>query len=110
MIIADYITTMPVVDLIGIVGFCIYVSNYTLLTLHKLESRGTTYFALNIAAATCVLIGLSGAFNLAAAMIQGFWIVASFGAIYVRWRASRTPPDAHITPATSPIQPPFVAQ
>lgn len=89
MIIADYITTMPIVDLIGIVGFCIYVTNYTLLTLHKLESRGTVYFALNIAAASCVLIGLSGAFNLAAAMIQGFWIVASFGAIYLRSRENK---------------------
>ncbi|SMY08645.1 CBU_0592 family membrane protein [Flavimaricola marinus] len=92
MIFADYITTMPLTDLIGILGFCVYVTNYTLLTLHKLDSRGVLYFVLNIAAASCVLIGLAGSFNLAAALIQGFWIVASLAAIILRFRQDRRAP------------------
>lgn len=89
MLIADYIASARLADMIGIIGFCLYVTNYTLLTLGKLTSGGSAYFALNIGAASCVLIGLSSSFNMAAAMVQAFWIVASAWAVLLRWRHRR---------------------
>ena len=73
-------------EAIGVIGFGLYVINYMLLTLHHLTSQCKTYFVLNMIAATCVLIGLTHSFNLASALIQGFWIVISITAIVVRLR------------------------
>lgn len=78
-------------DFIGVVGFGIYVLNYSLLTFHKLTSHSKTYFALNICAASCVLIGLIPSFNLASALIQSFWICISVTAIIVRTRPNIQP-------------------
>jgi hypothetical protein len=78
-------------EAIGVIGFGLYVLNYTLLTLHHLTSHSKTYFAVNIIAASCVLIGLTHSFNLASALIQGFWIIISFTAIFVRLRPGKGP-------------------
>lgn len=66
-----------VLDGIGVLGFALYVLTYSLLTLRVLQGCSPRYFALNLAAASCVLIGLTGNFNLASAMIQLFWVAMS---------------------------------
>ncbi len=73
------VTTLPLYffETIGVIGFCLYVLAYTLLTLRILTGACVMYFALNLFAATCVLIGLSASFNLASALIQLFWVVMS---------------------------------
>lgn len=82
-------------EFIGLIGFCTYVANYTALTLRWLRSDSITYFVINFCAASFVLIGLSASFNLAAALIQSFWIVISIIAIAIRladrasWRPIR---------------------
>lgn len=83
-----YFDTVPaaVFETIGVAGFALYVMNYCLLTLHRLTSHSTTYFAINLVASSCVLIGLSQSFNLASALIQTFWIVISITAITIRLR------------------------
>ncbi|MGB7319013.1 MAG: hypothetical protein WBC85_13695 [Planktotalea sp.] len=73
-----------VIEMIGVSGFVLYVVNYTLLTLRVLNARHVAYFAINLLAASMVLIGLSVSFNLASAMIQLFWIAISIVAITVR--------------------------
>lgn len=78
-------------EAIGVIGFGLYVLNYTMLTMHHLTSHSKTYFVINIVAASCVLIGLTHSFNLASALIQGFWIVISFTAIFVRLRPAKGP-------------------
>lgn len=82
----NFFSTLPaeVLDAIGVMGFGLYVINYSLLTFRRINSQAMTYFAVNWVAATCVLIGLLGAFNLAAALIQVFWIVISTIAITLR--------------------------
>lgn len=74
-------------DAIGVVGFGLYVLNYTMLTLQRVKSESILYFAINGTAAAMVLIGLMNAFNLAAAMIQVFFICSSAIAILLRLRA-----------------------
>lgn len=74
-------------DAIGVAGFGLYVLNYSMLTLQRVRSESIRYFAVNIAAASMVLVGLMSAFNLAAAMIQIFFIGSSGVAILIRLHA-----------------------
>ncbi len=86
MIDPSFLATVSLFDVVGVTGFCLYVMNYTLLTLHRLTSHSIAYFVINWLAAACVLFGLMAAFNLAAALIQLFWIVISTVAIVLRLR------------------------
>lgn len=78
-----------VFDIAGVTGFCIYVASYSLLTCQVLTSRCITYFVLNLCASCLVLLSLVGAFNLATALIQSFWIIVSLIAIRMRLRDRR---------------------
>ncbi len=80
-------------EAVGVCGFALYVANYTMLTLQRIKSDSITYFMLNAAAATLVLIGLSHAFNLASALIQVFYICASAIAIMIRLRRRPAEPS-----------------
>ena len=75
-------------DAIGLLGFGLYVLSYFLLTTHRLDSRTSAYFVINLIAASLVLVSLIGAFNLASLLIQVFWIVVSILAIARRYRLS----------------------
>ena len=81
------LTDEAIFDAFGFSGFALYVLNYTLLTLQRLVAESIRYFGMNLAAAALVLIGLTGAFNLASAMIQIFFICSSAVAILIRIRA-----------------------
>jgi len=89
----SYFSSIPpeVYDAIGIAGFGLYVLNYSLLTFHKVHSQQAGYFALNWLAASMVLIGLINAFNLAAALIQIFWIAISTVGMIIRLRKKPDP-------------------
>lgn len=104
-----YLSAIPsdVLEAVGIIGFGLYVLNYTLLTVHKVNSTQLSYFLINLLAATCVLIGLSTAFNLAAALIQIFWIMISITAIILRLAKNRYPTRraASDAPTVQPISP-----
>jgi hypothetical protein len=78
--------TPEVCRLLGVAGFLAYVANYAALSLRFLTSECMTYFAGNTLAATLVLISLSTDFNLASALIQGFWICIGLLAIALRLR------------------------
>jgi len=82
----NFLSTLPPVafEVIGITGFGLYVLNYALLTVQKLDTEHVTYFVINLLAASMVLIGLMHTFNLASAMIQTFWIAISIWAIVMR--------------------------
>lgn len=79
------------VELLGVAGFFLYVLNYTLLTFRILTGDSLTYFAINFCAASFVLAGLMNSFNLAAALVQIFWICMSTLAIILRL-VRRNPP------------------
>lgn len=88
----EYFYALPpeLYDAIGVAGFGLYVLNYSLLTFQRVRSEQASYFALNWLAASMVLIGLINAFNLAAALIQIFWIVISTVGMFIRLRKKRT--------------------
>jgi hypothetical protein len=72
-------------EAIGIIGFGLYVLNYTRLTLRYVKGNDISYFAINLLAAGCVLIGLASSFNLAAALIQIFFVVMSLMGIVLQF-------------------------
>ena len=82
---------------LGVIGFLLYVANYTMLSLRILHSDSITYFAINIAAAALVLLSLTQDFNLASAMIQTFWIVLGIPAILLRMGRRRSDRRAEAT-------------
>ena len=83
---------LHILELAGIAGFCLYVTNYTLLTCKILNAEDKLFFILNGLAAGLVLAGLMVSFNLASALIQVFWITISIIGIAIRLR--RTPKPA----------------
>ncbi|MEM8801234.1 MAG: hypothetical protein AAGF55_01740 [Pseudomonadota bacterium] len=74
---------------LGLLGFAVYVGAFLCLSLGTLNSSRPVYFVLVLVASSCVLAGLWVDFNLPAALIQGFYMTMSLGAIAVRWRGLR---------------------
>lgn len=70
----------------GLFGFALYVLSFLLLSTGHITSATHGYFALNLAAAVCVILSLSVDFNLSSALIQGFYVVISLGAMAMRAR------------------------
>lgn len=75
----------------GLVGFAIYVVGFFLLSVGRLNSSQPIYFGMVLAASSCVLVSLWADFNLAAALIQGFYILMSIGGIVIRRAQSARP-------------------
>jgi uncharacterized membrane protein YagU involved in acid resistance len=69
---------------IGLLGFAIYVTGFLGLSLGRLNSTQPRYFGMVFVASSCVMISLWADFNLSAALIQGFYIVMSFGGLLMR--------------------------
>jgi hypothetical protein len=84
MSLTSEIANLRPLELVGIFGFLLYVVNYSLLTFRVTSSEGLTFFVINLAASSAVLAGLMVSFNLAAALIQIFWITISLVAITLR--------------------------
>ena len=64
-------------EIVGLVGVAIYLGSYLALQLGFLRGQSYAYAGLNIAAASCILVSLSDAFNLSSALIQVSWIAIS---------------------------------
>lgn len=61
----------------GYLGVAFYVGAYAALQGGLIRGAGYLYASLNLVAASLVLVSLYAAFNLSAAIIQGFWILIS---------------------------------
>ncbi len=70
----------------GFLGVLTYICNYALLSFRVISSESTRYFCVNTVAATLVMLSLTQDFNMAAALIQGFWITIGSIAIVLRLR------------------------
>lgn len=82
-------------ETIGVIGFGLYVLNYTLLTLRYPSGHDVAYFNLNLLAAAFVLVGLMASFNLASALIQVFWVGMSLVGIALKF--TRPPNNATLS-------------
>lgn len=80
----DFIDISSPREVAGVIGFLLYVLNYSMLSLRRISGDSLLYFAINFCASGLVLLGLTANFNLAAALIQLFFIVMSTIAIVLR--------------------------
>lgn len=76
-------------QLLGVAGALAYVVNYTLLTLRIVSTESVAYFAVNLCAASMVLLSLGHAFNAAALIVQVFFIGVSLCGIASRLSRAR---------------------
>ena len=96
-------------DLLGMAGVLAYLGSYAALQTGLLKGQTYTYAALNILAASLVLISLSRDFNLAAAAIQVSWIAISVAGIarliFICYRTIFTPEEGIVVRALAPDLP-----
>ncbi|MDD9902391.1 MAG: hypothetical protein OXT06_02385 [Rhodospirillaceae bacterium] len=72
-------------DIVGSAGVVLVVGMYSLLQLGKISSERPLFSVLNGFGSAFILYSLYFEFNLSAALIEGFWLVASvYGFFRVR--------------------------
>ncbi|HLA09647.1 MAG TPA: hypothetical protein VJ023_03455 [Pyrinomonadaceae bacterium] len=69
-------------DVIGAMGAALLVIAYLLLQLGRLDSRSLAYSLLNAVGAALIVVSLYYNFNLAAFIIELFWVLISLLGIY----------------------------
>ncbi len=80
--IGQYLSTVGLLQLIGILGFFVYVLAFGWVQLGWLDGNSATYSLCNVLAASLVAISLFAEFNLSTALIQGSWIfIGLFGLV-----------------------------
>ena len=68
---------MAIHDFIGGVGVFFIVGTYLALQVGKVRATQKCYSVLNALGATLVLVSLYYEFNMAAALVEGFWLAIS---------------------------------
>ncbi|HUF05695.1 MAG TPA: hypothetical protein VMM38_16155 [Aridibacter sp.] len=64
-------------DLIGAVGVAVIIVTYLLLQSGRIDSRKPLYSVLNAVGALMILVSLVFDFNLAAFIVEFFWLLIS---------------------------------
>ena len=75
---------MALYDYIGLAGTLCILAGYFLLQLEWVSSRSLFYSLLNLVGAAALLYSLCFAWNLAAVVIEGVWLVISLVGV-ARW-------------------------
>lgn len=71
-------------DVVGGAGAAIILVSYFLLQLQRMSGSGLGYSVLNAAGAGLILVSLWVDFNLAAFVVEAFWMAISIFGI-IRW-------------------------
>lgn len=67
--------SLSLTDATGLVGVAAYIgAHFAVQVLHK-SPTGNLVVALNVIGPACILVSLTGAFNLASFLTQVFWLV-----------------------------------
>ena len=68
---------MDLQDLVGIAGAVLIIGAYLLLQLRRIDAENVWYSTANAAGAALILLSLWFNFNLAAVIIEAFWLLIS---------------------------------
>lgn len=84
--------TYGLLDFVGIIGAVLLMIAYFLLQVNKLQSNGLAYSLFNAIGALLIVFSLLANFNLAAFLIEVFWVLISLIGIirYLRPRVLRS--------------------
>jgi len=98
----------------GLAGVVLYLASYALLQAGFLRGSGYAYAALNLCAASLVLLSLTVAFNMSSAIIQVSWIVISLMGIarlaWINGRVRFSPGERAMLTGVFPDMPPTIAR
>jgi hypothetical protein len=78
-------------DAVGIAGTVMIAATYLATQLRRLSSDELAFPLLNLIGALLILVSLSATFNLASALMEGFWIAISLVGIRRWWRERGAP-------------------
>ncbi len=70
----------------GLIGCACYVLSYFLVQMELMDGNEFGYVVMNLVASIFMLLSLTQAFNLGAAVLQIVWIVISIGGIFRKMR------------------------
>ncbi|NNF68017.1 MAG: hypothetical protein HKM98_10965 [Gammaproteobacteria bacterium] len=73
-------------DMLGTLGVAMIVMAYFLLQIGRVSGRSPWYSAVNAVGAALVLLSLYYEFNLAAALVESFWLVISIAGLVLALR------------------------
>lgn len=79
---------------VGMAGVLCLLVTYFLLQARRLQPDRPAYSLLNFLGAGCVLISLLFQWNLAAALIEIFWMLVSLFGLFLCWYRRRPANDA----------------
>lgn len=85
----DLIDLQVVFRMLGICGFILYMTAFFLLQVKVIDGSSVSYSAMNVAAASLVLISLQADFNLSSFLIQISWISIGLYGIALRLGSTR---------------------
>ena len=68
---------MDLQDVVGIAGAALIIVAYLLLQLRRIDAENVWYSVANAAGAALILLSLWFDFNLAAVIIEAFWLLIS---------------------------------
>lgn len=71
-------------QMVGVIGFSLYITSFSLLQSGRLCGNSILYTTLIVTAASCVLISLITAFNLAAFLIQTSYVCIGLCGLFRR--------------------------
>lgn len=73
---------MPIPDLLGVIGSVTIAITYFANLQGMVKTEGWLYSLLNFAGASLILLSLYWAWNLPAAVMEGFWaLISAYGLI-----------------------------
>ena len=75
---------MSAFDIAGLIGVVAILIGYALATTGRLDPKGAPSLAVNFVGASLILLSLTRAFNLSAAIVEGAWaLIALVGLIRI---------------------------
>ena len=75
---------MSLFDIAGLIGVAAILVGYALATTGRLDPKGAPSLAVNFVGASLILLSLTRAFNLSAAIVEGAWaLIALVGMIRI---------------------------
>ena len=90
-------TSLSLTDATGLVGVAAYVAAHFAVQVLHASPTGRLAIALNVIGPVCILVSLTGAFNLPSFLTQVFWLGLT---LVGWWRRRRPAPAVPVAPVT----------
>jgi hypothetical protein len=90
-------TSLSLTDATGLVGVVAYVAAHFAVQVLHASPTGRLAVALNVIGPVCILVSLTGAFNLPSFLTQVFWLGLT---LVGWWRRRRPAPAVPVAPVT----------